>query len=312
MKWIVDRYFGRQLWIMTLMLAGIAITLSACEKEFDIDVKANKPQLIVEAYISNLLPEYNYVVLSRSQDYFEPNFQAMPVKGAKVTITEGEWISGNSYSWDTVNRVTLQEVSLPGMPSNFQSGVYIDPLLIANPSQALTGKVGKHYLLEITEGGRYYYSITEILPTVKIDSLTADYPFYDEEDKRWEKRLTVHYKDPDTIGNVQFYYWRFSENRNNFGWGGIARSRSQGPDDLTNGQVMHITHTMGMPVGDTVDYYLASLTRDVYNFWDSYIKARSNGGPYSTPVVLKSTMHGKDVIGCFTGQSIDHRRIIIP
>src|ERR671913_606238 len=73
--------------------------LSSCEKDITIDVKDNEPQLIVEAYINNLMPEYNYVILTKSMDYFSPDFQGLAVSNAQVTITEGERLSDGNYRW---------------------------------------------------------------------------------------------------------------------------------------------------------------------------------------------------------------------
>jgi hypothetical protein len=59
-----------------------------------------------------------------------------------------------------------------------------------------------------------------------------------------------------------------------------------------------------MQVGDTAIYYLVSVERPVYDFWDSFNKARVNGGPFSTPVVLKSNIKGDNVVGCFSGFAV--------
>ncbi len=63
---------------------------------------------------------------------------------------------------------------------------------------------------------------------------------------------------------------------NKFGWGGLNSNRfTPGTDELTNGQYMHLTHGNGFVLNDSVTYYMANVERKVYNFWDSYNKARS-------------------------------------
>lgn len=288
-----------------------SITLVSCEKDINIEIKDNHPLLVVEGYINNLMPTYNYVALSRSLDFFSTDFQSTAVSNATVTITEGEFVN-NQYVWNTRSKVQLYEANLPFVPANFRTGVYFDPRLILDPSNALTGKEGKSYLLEISEGGNQYSAIANLLRPVKIDSLTKGFSYVDTEDKNKTKyRITNHYKDPDTLNNTQFYYYRFSENRDNFGWGGLSRTRAFGADDVTNGQQIHLTHPRGFVVRDTVDYYMASVTRDVFNFWDSFSKARNNNGPFSTPVTLNSNIRGSNVTGCFSGLSLDAKTIII-
>lgn len=286
---------------------------ASCEKDFDIGIKANQSQLVVEGYINNELPEYNYVVLSRSMDYYNPDFQSTAVTGALVTITEGSLINDNSYSWDPDTKVQLIEANLPQIPSNFRQGVYFDPRLVTDSSNALKGVAGKHYLLEIEAEGKYYSAIASLLPAVLLDSLTCGYSFADTDDDNKEKaRITVHYQDPDTLGNAQLFYWRHKNNRTHFGWGGMSSNwRTNGKDDLTNGEYMRITHNNAFDLGDTVDYYLSSVTRDVYDFWESFRNARNNDGPFSTPVTILNKINGVNVTGCFSGMSISRKTTIV-
>lgn len=287
------------------------VSLLSCEKDIDLKISNYKSLLVVEAYINNEMREYNYVVLSRSLEYFSTDFQSIGVSGASVSITEGE-IKNNQYVWNASSKVRLLEANLPAVPPNFRKGVYFDPQLLIDPQNALIGKPGKSYLLEISEGGKNYSAVTTMLVPVKIDSLTTGYKFADETDSNKVKmRITNHYQDPDTLNNTQLYYYRFSENRRNFGWGGISRSRAVGSDDLTNGQYIHLTHPRGFIVGDTVNYYMASITREVFNFWDSYNKARNNAGPFATPVTLQSNVKGSNVTGCFSGLSLSSKTIVI-
>jgi hypothetical protein len=293
-------------------LLGICTLLTSCEKDFDIDVKANQPMLVVEAYINNEMRQYNYVILSRSLNYLSLDFQSTPVTNATVTITEGERV-GNNYKWNPSTKWQLSSANVPGIPPSF-SNIYFDPRLATDSSHALLGKPGKSYLLEIAEGSSKYSAITTLLQPIQIDSLTTGFRYVDEEDGNKQKyRITNHYKDPDTLGNTQLVLYRFSENRNRFGWGSFFGNRNSntGNDNLTNGQYMHLTHPRGYIAGDTVNYHMASVTRDVYDFWQSFNNARNNGGPFATPVTLTSNVTGPNVTGCFSGMSLSSKTIII-
>lgn len=279
----------------------------SCEKDFEIKLPPNTPKLIVEGYINNALPLYNYVVLTRSQDFNAPGILPVPVSGATVYVTEGDLLPDGSYRWDTTNRVRLREVRIPGLDTAIVPGFYFDVNLALNPARALRGTPGKHYLLEIGENGKQYTAITSILQPVPIDSLTLGNYYEDEDDGITTRyaRLTLHYKDPDTIGNAYLHYWKELDDRTSYGWGGFDYNRFlSGTDELINGQYLHITQSSGFVVTDSVDYYLVHVPRNVYNFWDSFNKARDNGGPFSTPVTLQSTVKGEDVIGCFSGFSV--------
>ncbi len=153
-----------------LIITGICCLCHvSCIKDFNINTKTNKPQLVVEAYINNLMREYNYVALSRSLDYLSTNFQSTPVSKASVFITEGE-VKNKQYNWDPSTKIQLVESDLPLIPANFKSGVYFDPRLSSNPRNALIGSPGKCYLLEISDGNNHYSAITNLLQPVPIDS----------------------------------------------------------------------------------------------------------------------------------------------
>ena len=292
-------------------LVSLTTVFTACEKNFDIKIDNYKPQLVVEGYINNQYPQYNYVVLSRSMEYFSTEFQSAAVKGANVSITEGEW-QNNRYVWNPATRVQMAEANLPGLPPSFRNGVYFDPRLLTDPQRALLGSPGKSYLLEIADGENQYSAITTLLTPIPIDSLTAGYRFVDESDSNKVKvRITNNYQDPDTLNNTQLIYYRFNENRNNFGWGGMFRSRASTADDLTNGEYIRFTHPRDFVVGDTITYHMASVTRDVFTFWDTYVKARNNGGPFATPVVLSTNIQGSNVTGCFSGLSLSTKELIL-
>lgn len=293
------------------------IGLVACEKNFDIVVKANKPLLVVEGYINNAMRPYNYVILTRSQDYYDTSLLGLPVSGAIVTVTEGTMQSDHTYNWDASSRAVLQESSSSDTIFRNLPGTYFDARLNTDSAHALIGTPGKYYLLEIEAEGKHYSSVTFLPQPVIIDSLTSGYHFVDTDNEdgdttETKARVTIHYKDPDTIGNTLLFYSRSYDNRNNVGWGGLRSNRFiTGTDDLTNGEYMHLTIPTGFSIDEAVDYYMISVERNVYNFWDSYRKARNNGGPFSTPVTLLNTINGEDVTGCFSGFSVSTKSIVV-
>lgn len=298
-----------------LVLTTTVAFFTSCEKDFDIDLKPNKPMLIVEGYINNELPSYTYVILGRSQDYFNTDFENVAVTGAKVNITEGKLLPGNTYEWDAATKRALTEARIPLLDYALVPGVYFDPALVTNPADALMGRPGYHYLLEIEADGKKYSATTAMLPPVPVDSLTTGNYFNDDLDDGsivQKGRITVHYKDPDTIGNTQLYYWQAQSDGPHFGWGGMGAGRySPGTDDLVNGQYIRLTHGGGFVMGDSVIYHMVSVERKVYNFWDSFNKARANGGPFSTPATISSTISGEDVLGCFSGFSLSSKTVRI-
>jgi hypothetical protein len=298
--------------VIAIILVFSTSLLNSCEEDFDIALKNNQEQLIVEGYINNVLPLYNYVILGRSQGYYESGFQNIAVSGATVTITEGTLLADNTYLWNAASKKQLKEARLPALNNTLLPGVYFDTTLITDSAHALLGVPGKHYLLEITSGENHYSAITALLPTTTIDSLTSGGHYIDNRDTLLKSQLTVHFKDPDTLGDSRLHYWWHSYTRNNFGWGGLAYERYiSGTDDLVNGQYIHLTHSNGFEINDSLQYYLINVERKVYNFWNSYNKARSNGGPFSTPVKLQNTISGENVIGCFSGFSISTKAVWI-
>lgn len=287
------------------------LLLTSCERDFFIDLKNGEPQVVVEAYINNELPTSNYVILSHSQNYYDTGFNSLPVTGAYVAVTEGTLQQDGQFQWDLSTKKQMIEMDIPDIPGGAIPGIYMDPLAFSDPAHALTGKPGKHYLLEIETKGKKYTSITFLPQPVVLDSLT--YGDYFVDSIYTKARLTLYFKDPDTIGNTQLFYWKNKFNHSHsFGWGAFGANRFvPGTDDATNGEYMRITPNNGFTVGDSVNYFLVSVERSVYNFWDSYYKARENGGPFSTPVKLKSNIAGENVVGCFSGLSISEKTVIV-
>ena len=296
---------------LTMIMVGMLMLFTGCEKNFDIGLDHTEPQLVVEAYINTEIPEYNYVILSKSQTIENTEITSIPVKNALVKISEGSLMQNNTIAWDRNSTVILKETTLPDVPAGISDGIYIDPRLQTDPSQALRGIPGKYYLLEIEVNGETYTASTPLLYPIPIDQLSTGY-HYTDDDGSSKGRITVQFKDPDTTGNFQLFYWRHTDNKESFGWGSLGTSkRIINSDENNNGSYMRLTNSYGFVKGDSITYYMANVTRDVYNFWDSYNKSRNSNGPLSTPVSLTSNISGNNVTGCFSGLAISTATIVM-
>ncbi len=275
--------------ILLSMLLG-AMLLGACTKNIDIQVPKDDEKIVVEAYINNLYPNLNYVLITKTVNYFNPNFSLIGFGNALVIIGEGKIVSANDTTWTSY---TLT-------PNPLKEGIY--------NNGSLLGKEGYVYKLEIWLNDRYYSSYTTIPPVVPLDSLTREIVYKSNTPRAL---LSVHFAEPPSLGENYRVMLRYGSNPLFYAWGDVADSnQSFFNDDNSNGVYRHFTYLRSFQMGDTIQYYLATMDRATYNFWDSYVSARQNGGPFATPIQLRSNVKGKDVIGCFSGYALSRKQFI--
>lgn len=271
-----------------LLLLGV-VTLFSCEEEIEVDIPGNANSLVVEAYINDRYPALNYVILTRSVDYFSAAGGYVPVKDAQVFVTEGT-VNGTDTSWDISTRKQLVEVR-----TDTVRGFYMDP------AQQLLGKQNHVYLLEITSDGKSVRGTTSIPALVPLDSMT-----YTRE--RSEATITLHYNEPVAINNNYFIIYRNGSDSTIRTWG-FHTGAFTFSDDFINGEYRRQTLFTRFNAGDTVNLWMSSIDRLSYNFWESFDDANRNGGPFATPVTVESNITGG--IGYFTGMSTDYKRVVI-
>jgi hypothetical protein len=273
---------------IVLLLLGV-VALFSCEEEIEVDIPGNANSLVVEAYINDRYPELNYVILTRSVDYFSAAGGYVPVKDAQVFVTEGT-VNGADTSWDISTRKQLVEVR-----TDTVRGFYMDP------AQQLLGKQNHVYLLEITSDGKSVRGTTSIPALVPLDSMT-----YTRE--RREATITLHYNEPVAINNNYFIIYRNGSDSTIRTWG-FHSGAFTFSDDFINGEYRRQTLFTKFNAGDTVNLWMSSIDRLSYNFWESFDDANRNGGPFATPVTVESNITGG--IGCFTGMATDYKRVVI-
>lgn len=274
-----------------VLIIAIALGFSACEKEIDLDLPDAPNELVVEAYINSFNPYLNYVIITHTVDYMNPDLSLPAISDAKVFITEGE-IQGKDTVW-TGTPIQLIEVAKDTVP-----GIYFNPFL--------QGKEGNVYLLEIEAGDKRVRGVTSIPKVIEIDSVHVKMKYQQDT----TGLLTVFFYDPPERGNNYRMMYKLGGDSLFGTWGSLNDGDALRDDEFINGQTWDFRYTREFNQGDTIDYFLNSLDRSTYLFWDSYFSLRGNtGNPFATPVKLKSNLQG--AIGCFSGYGVSYRRIIV-
>lgn len=263
----------------------------ACEEEIDVDIPSNANTLVVEAYINDRDPRLTYVLLSRSTDYFNGSTGFAGVRNADIYITEGQ-VNGTDTSWDISTRTRLNEVRPDTSPGFYRAS-------------HLLGRQGFIYQLEVQAGNEKVWGITSIPALVPLDSMTYVNKSSGGESK---VRVTLHFNEPvATNNNYRVVYRTGSDSLINT-WG-FQSGTITFSDDFINGVYRRLDMFNSFEPGDTLNLWFTSIDRSSYNFWESFNDARRNGGPFATPVLVKSNVTGG--IGCFTGQAMMYRRLLI-
>ena len=280
----------------------IAILLTACEKEITVDLPISTPQYVVEASINQIFPSLNYVFISKSVDYFNPDLTMRGVSGATVYITEGT-ITGTDTLFTGTKTLLKDLSSTPGFDTLFKglSGIYFNGNLL--------GKVNTAYLLEILlPDGKVIKGKTYIPKVVQIDTVTYEIrnQSYNHKGKR-DAFITLYYTDPPEQNNYRMAIYTSSDSLM-LGWGTSDRLRTF-DDQFLNGEPRILNFNNSYSEGDTVNIYFNSIGRKEFLFWQSFSAAANNGGPFATPVQVKSNITG--AIGSFTGFGCSYRQVIL-
>jgi len=233
-------------------------------------------------------------LLTKSLPYYDTSFNVEGVKGAIVTLYEGEKI-GTELKWDIEG---IQYDEFGGI-----DGLYAPPI-----QSFFLGKPGYFYKLEVLYNGVLATSVSQIPALVPIDSIWVDNVFNPNVDSVIPF-LRFQFTDPAAFGNNYMVAdYRNSPNDYPLLWG--AANRIVVTDDvLFNNQSFVYSNIFPDKYGDTVNMYLISIDNQAYKYWESYEASRGNGGPFSQPINVKSTFDNAK--GIFQGMAVSAKRIII-
>jgi hypothetical protein len=277
------------------------LLLTSCEKEITVDLPPAKPFLVVEASINQQFPNLNYVYLSRSVDYFNPDLSLNGVRNALVYIIPGTIVGGDTI-WNDSARIQMVDINtIPGIDVLLPgfSGIYFNVFI--------QPQVGVPYKLEITTtDNERVVGYTSIPKVIEIDTV-----FWRQEFDTQEGDTDMYVTFEFTDGPEQNNYRLAIQNGFNpylLGWGSASQFRTF-DDVFLNDGVRPYSFFRPFDFGDTLSLYLTSIGRKEYLFWESFSKAANNGGPFATPISVKSNIEGG--IGSFTGYGVSFRSVII-
>jgi hypothetical protein len=286
--------------IYSILVLLLILPIIGCEKEITVDLPPGRQSLVVEASINPLYANLNYVYLTRTLDYFNPDLSSNGVRNALVYITPGT-VVGNDTVFDMNNRVQLFDIqTVPGLDTLLGglNGIYLNPIL--------QPEVGVPYLLEISAEGQEIRGITTIPKPVPIDTLYYRLE-YDEADKDTDVFVTFEFTDPPEQNNYRLLGY-VGPDALILGWGAANFSREFDDQLIGNGKRPY-SFFSPFDYGDTLHLFLNNLGRKEYLFWESYDEAAGNGGPFATPIEVRSNVTG--AIGSFTGYGTSYYSVIL-
>lgn len=289
------------------LLMFLLFTLTSCERDITVDLPQGEARVVVEGYVENGLPPY--IVLSRSQGYFDPigvnTLNNLPVRDAVVMLNDGD-TTVQLYEVDTV----INGVALGGFYTA------IDPLV---GTIRMLGTPGKRYRLEITTTEGERLSAEAILhQPIPLDSVW--FKVQGELDSlgwAWAKL-----SDPDTLGNCYRWFAKRLGKDDFF----LPPFGSVFEDKFINGRSFDFATSRGSvfnstadednneeagfyKIGDTVVVKFCTIDAGTFVFWrDAENQLGGSGSPFAVPSNVKSNVVGG--LGLFATYSAAYDTLI--
>lgn len=283
------------------------LTLVACEKDITVDLPQGTVRVVVDGVVENGLPPY--VILSRSQGYFDPigvnTLNSLPLRGATVTLSDG------------VDSVTLVEIDT--VINGLAIGGFYSALDPVAGQILMLGTPGRSYRLHVTtgEGEQVNAEATLHFPR-PLDSLW--FQVQGELDSLgW---IWARLSDPDTLGNNYRWFAKRLGKDSFF----VPPFGSVFEDKFINGRTFDFVTPRGsilnstaeddnneedgyFKIGDTIVVKFCTIDARTYAFWrDAENQLGGSGSPFSVPSNIKSNIRGG--LGIFATYSAVYDTVI--
>ena len=299
-----------------LIYLCIAIAITSCTKEVQIDIPGYQEQMVVDGTIETGQPAI--VLLSSTANIYSPtNLEAYLngfVSGATIVVSDG-----------TISD-TLVEICTDNLPPGTEEiaaaffGIPVDQLVNLNLcgyfSTQIVGEVGKTYELSVDVNGESYSSVTSILEPTPLDSLfwkpepplenhgwswavLSDPPGLNDA-YRWEvKRLNIL---PDGTQDPLFYkpFGPFFDDA--FFDGLTFEFAYENPINFFD-ESINEEYRGYYEQGDTILVKLSKLGRAEFDFFEKkYNQMYTAGNPFATPTNIPTNIEG-GALGVWAGFS---------
>lgn len=266
---IINRASGR------ILIAGVAILFSACERVINVPLSSSTPKYVVEGIITDQ-PGTCSVSISTTQD-FSAGTTSPGVSGANVKVES----DGTVY--------TLTETT----PGNYTTS-------------AITGTPGKTYNMTAIVDGNTYTASSSMPQPVGLDSMyVSNGPLSNK------LYVTVVYSDPMGVPN----YYRWVQYVNGLEEKTIFISDDQFTDGLTVKDQLNYNNDTNDPnrdikTGDTVRVDMICLDSAVYQYWYALNTEATGNGNATAPGNPVSNING-GCLGYFSAQTVRTKTLVV-
>lgn len=283
------------------------LSLASCERDITVDLPQGEEKVVVDGYVENGLPPY--VILSRSQGYFDPigvnTLNNLPLRDAVVTVSDGT----NTVPLNEIDTV-INGVAIGGFYTA------IDPV---TGQILMLGTPGKRYRLEIsTVKGERLSAEAMLHQPIPLDSVWFRVQG-DLDSLGW---AWARLSDPDTLGNCYRWFARRLGKDDFF----LPPFGSTFEDKFINGRSFDFATSRGSifnssadedvneeagfyKIGDTVIVKFCTVDVGTFVFWrDAENQLGGSGSPFAVPSNIKSNIEGG--LGVFATYSAAYDTII--
>jgi hypothetical protein len=257
---------------------AIALFMTSCQEEIEIDLNSAAPQIIIEGELSNDATATTTVKITKTVNFSNGN-NYPAVKGAKVMISDNTGASE-----------TLTESA---------DGVYT--------SKKIIGKSGNIYTLTVVAEGQTFTSqcaMPKQVPLLGIKTLENQNDF--PPGAKGTFIVFPQFQDPLGLGNA----YRFIPSVNGMKNKEILAENDNGVDGLMNARPI-FSRDFKVEKGDTLSLEMRCIDTNVYDYFYSLNQSAGNGpGGGATPTNPLSNIKG-GALGYFSAHTVEKKTIVV-